>query len=214
MIILRSVFRIQHRGLIRLALPLHLIWAVIGLLLTIGGTLLEAAIASPAGLWGNGSLQVHSLGVSYQVGAVLLTACLGGPTAGALAQVAYVSLGLLGIMGQSIFGQGGGLGYIHQPTFGYLLGFVPGAWLCGWLALRLRPRLEFLALSCVAGLCVIHVCGLAYLTAFGLPGWLDLGGLSLAEALARYSLDSFGPQLAIVCATALFAFGLRRLLLY
>lgn len=208
------MIRLYNRGLIRLALPLHLIWAIVGLLLTIGGTLLEAAIASPAALWGGDSLQVHGLGVTYQVGAVLLTACLGGPTAGALAQVAYVALGLLGVMGQSIFGQGGGLAYVHQPTFGYLLGFIPGAWICGWLAFRLRPRLELLTVSCVAGLGAIHLCGVAYLALLGLPGWLAMGELSLSEAIARYTVDSFAPQLAVVCATALFAFGLRRLLLY
>jgi biotin transport system substrate-specific component len=197
-----------------LALPLYLIWAVVGLLLTIGGTLLEVAIASPTSLWGSGSLQVYGLGVTYQVGAVLLTACLGGRTAGALAQVAYVALGLLGVMGQSIFGQGGGLGYIQQPTFGYLLGFIPGAWLCGLLAFRLRLQVERLALSCLAGLLVIHGCGFLYLSLFGLLGWLDLGSLTLGQAIVRYSVAALPAQGAIVCTTALLAFCMRRVLLY
>ena len=197
-----------------MALPLYLIWAVIGLLLTIGGTLLEVAIASPASLWGSGSLQVHSLGVTFQVGAVLLTACLGGRTAGALAQVSYVALGALGVMGQAIFGQGGGLSYVQQPTFGYLLGFIPGAWLCGLLAFRFRPQVEVLAGSCLAGLLVIHTCGMLYLTMFGLLGLLDLGLFSLGQSLVRYSLAALPAHGAIVCATALLAFCLRRVLLY
>lgn len=197
-----------------LALPLYLIWAVVGLLLTIGGTLLEVAIASPGSLWGSGSLQVHSLGVTFQVGAVLLTACLGGRTAGALAQVSYVALGVLGVMGQAIFGQGGGLGYVQQPTFGYLLGFIPGAWLCGLLAFRFRPQVEMLAGSCLAGLAVIHTCGAVYLTLFGLLGLLDLGAFSLGQALIRYSLAALPAHGAIACATAVLAFCLRRVLLY
>jgi len=197
-----------------LSLPLYLIWAVVGLLLTIGGTLLEVAIASPGSLWGSGSLQVHSLGVTFQVGAVLLTACLGGRTAGALSQVSYVTLGVIGVMGQAIFGQGGGLGYVQQPTFGYLLGFIPGAWLCGLLAFRFRPQVEMLAASCLAGLTIIHVCGALYLTLFGLLGLLDLGAFSLGQALVRYSFGVLPAHGAIVCATAVLAFCLRRVLLY
>lgn len=201
-----------------MALPLYLTWAVVGLLLTIGGTLLEVAIASPTSLWGSGSLQVHGLGVTFQVGAVLLTACLGGRTAGALAQIAYVALGLFGVMGQSIFGQGGGLDYVQQPTFGYLLGFIPGAWLCGSLAFRLRPTVENLAASCGLGLVLIHVCGLAYLLLLGgmglLTGALNGAGLGLGEAMVRYSVAVLPAQGAIACATALLAFCLRRVLLY
>ena len=38
---------------------------------------------------------------------------------------------LLGLCGLPVFTKGAGLSYLLQPTFGYLLGFVPAAWLCG-----------------------------------------------------------------------------------
>ena len=52
--------------------PIELIWAVIGLLLTIGGTFLPASVTIPIGLWDDRGLQAYSLGVTYQIGAVLL----------------------------------------------------------------------------------------------------------------------------------------------
>ncbi|TAF58477.1 MAG: biotin transporter BioY, partial [Oscillatoriales cyanobacterium] len=50
--------------------PIELIWAVIGLLLTIGGTFLPASVTMPIGFWDDRGLQAYSLGVTYQIGAV------------------------------------------------------------------------------------------------------------------------------------------------
>ncbi|HEY9643414.1 MAG TPA: biotin transporter BioY [Coleofasciculaceae cyanobacterium] len=191
--------------------PTQLLWALIGLILTIGGTLLEAFIASPLGLWGQGS-QVYSLGVSCQVGAVLLISCLGGRQAAVISQIAYLLLGLTSWF--NVFTHGGGLDYVHRPSFGYLLGFVPGAWLCGWLAFRLSVRLEHLALSCLGGLLMIHLTGIAYLLVAHSFHWSGVGQVSVLQAISTYSLNPLGGQLAIVCAVAVLAFGLRRLMFY
>lgn len=51
-----------------------------------------------------------------------------GSRKGAASVAVYVALGLSGV---PVFTQGGGPGYIFQPTFGYLLGFIAGAWLTG-----------------------------------------------------------------------------------
>ena len=58
----------------------------------------------------------------------LLAGLLLGPRLGAAAVATYVLLGLLGV---PVFASGGGPGYILQPTFGYLIGFVLQAWYCG-----------------------------------------------------------------------------------
>ena len=54
-----------------------------------------------------------------------------GSRKGAASVAVYVALGLSGV---PVFTQGGGPGYIFQPTFGYLLGFIAGAWLTGKLS--------------------------------------------------------------------------------
>lgn len=190
-------------------LPEVLLWAAIGLMLTIGGTFIPAyTITSPWSWWGNG-LGANSLGVSYQIGAVLLTACLGGKNAALLSQIAYVLLGLTGL---PIFDRGGGLNYLQQPNFGYLIGFIGGAWLCGWLAFQTLVRFSSLIASCLAGLTVIHLVGIVYLTVIYYLNGLGEGINSLMQGITIYSIHPLPGQLAVICAVSLVAFAMRKLM--
>lgn len=65
----------------------------------------------------------------------LLAGIVLGGRLGALAVGTYVLLGLVGV---PVFAAGGGPGYIVQPTFGYLLGFILQAWFCGHYAHQLK----------------------------------------------------------------------------
>ena len=66
---------------------------------------------------------------------------------GAMSQAVYVLLGLVGL---PIFTMGGGLGYVFQPTFGFLLGLIPAAWVVGRVCGdSLAPRR--MALASLAG---------------------------------------------------------------
>jgi biotin transport system substrate-specific component len=190
--------------------PNEILWALVGLLLTIGGTFLEAFVTNPPWDWYQHGIQTVSLGVTYQIGAVLLVGCVGGKNAGALSQIAYVVLGL----NLPIFTEGGGLGYIREPTFGYLLGFIAGAWVCGFFAFRMPPRLETLAFSCLCGLLAIHIYGLGYLIIFHMLNWSPIGGLPLFQAIMKYSIYPLPSQGAIVCAVTVLAFALRQLMFY
>ena len=51
----------------------------------------------------------------------LLAGLVLGEKLGTLSVTAYVLLGLLGV---PVFASGGGLAYLFQPTFGYLIGFI------------------------------------------------------------------------------------------
>ncbi len=194
---------------------MDILWALVGLVLTIGATWLEAFITSAPWQWQGGGVTVYPLGVSFQVGAVLLTGCLGGRQAAAWAQMAYVALGivLFHLFGLLLFTQGGGVGYLQEPSFGYLLGFIPGGWLCGHLAFRRPPQLEHLAASSLWGLAVIHGCGLVYLTLGKL-----LGQLATPESWPTlvwiYTLAPLPGQLIVVCGVAVVGFLLRRVLFY
>ncbi|WP_072016396.1 biotin transporter BioY [Neosynechococcus sphagnicola] len=190
-----------------MAASTELLWALVGLFLTINGTFLEAQITNPPWYWSLSGIETYPLGVTYQVGAVLLTGCLGGRNAALISQIAYLGLGLFGYPIISVFAQGGGLDYLTEPTFGYLLGFIPAAWVCGYLAFKLPTRLELLALSCLAGLLTIHSTGLLYLVLGHLLQWgKDLAALSLPEAILNYSLVPLPGQLIITCAVAILAF--------
>ena len=97
---------------------------------------------------------------TLQILFVFLAGILLGPAWGALSQLLYV---LLGLMGVPIFTGGGGLGYVFQPSFGFLLGYIGGAAMTGWIARSGRPTLLRLALACGAGLAVIYAVGLPYM---------------------------------------------------
>jgi biotin transport system substrate-specific component len=196
---------------LRVLSPLdELLWAVIGLLLTISGVFVEVSLPVPTLTWpiDLGNLQTYSLVSTLQVGAVLLIGCVGGKNAAALSQIAYLALGLSGVQ---VFAQGGGLGYWQEPTFGYLLGFLPAAWLCGYVAFRQRRRFDAIVLACLLGLLVIHLAGLIYLSGLSLFGFLSESWWSTVQ---QYSLAPLPGQLLIICAVALISFLFRCLLFY
>ena len=190
-------------------LPEILLWAAMGLVLTIIGTFIPASSFPAPWSWFGDGFNIQTLGVSYQVGAVLLIACLGGKDAGLLSQIAYI---LLGLMGLPIFDRGGGLEYLQQPNFGYLLGFIIGAWLCGWLAFQTLVKFSVLIASCMIGLIVIHLVGLLYLigTYFLVGLGADLN--SIWQGIFIYSLQPLPGQIAVVCAVSLIAFTMRKIM--
>jgi biotin transport system substrate-specific component len=189
----------------------QLLWSMIGLLLTMGGTFLESYGITLPWNWSKHGIQTFSLGVSYQIGAVLLVGCLGGKNAGALSQIAYLVMGLTLL---PVFSDGGGIGYVKLSHFGYLLGFIPGAWICGFLAFKARPRLETLAFSCICGLLTVHLCGIAYLILSYFFQWQGTENLTLTQAIFSYSLSKLPGQVAVVCAVTVIAYVLRHLMFY
>jgi biotin transport system substrate-specific component len=189
----------------------QLLWSMIGLLLTMGGTLLEAYGITLPWSWGQHGIQTFSLGVSYQIGAVLLVGCLGGKNAGALSQIAYLVMGLTLL---PVFSEGGGIGYVKLSQFGYLLGFIPGAWICGHFAFKARPRLETLTFSCICGLLTVHLCGITYLIISYFFQWKGTESLPLMQAILGYSWFALPGQLAVICAVSVTAYVLRHLMFY
>jgi biotin transport system substrate-specific component len=189
-----------------------LLWALVGLLLTIGGTFMEGFIINiPSGFTPE-NIQPQTLGVTCQIGAVLLTGCLAGKNAALLSQLAYIILGLTFL---PVFSLGGGLTYIFEPTFGYLLGFIPGAWLCGLLAFRPKKNnLENLSFSCIVGLVTIHLFGIIYLTIFFFLKLLNTDIGNLNQGIISYSWQPLPGQLAIICAVTVISFIVRKILLY
>ncbi|HHS13875.1 MAG TPA: biotin transporter BioY [bacterium] len=93
---------------------------------------------------------------------VYLSGDLLGNRRGFISQVLFLMLGLIGV---PVFSMGGGLGYIFQPTFGYLLGFPLAAWTVGVVCQRLGARNRWMhwMICNTAGMCVILTTGVLYL---------------------------------------------------
>jgi biotin transport system substrate-specific component len=199
----------------RVSRPYILMWTIVGLFLTIGANFLPVYVISAPWQWSSAGATAYPLGFKCQIGAVLAIGCLGGRTAGVLTQVAYLLLGLFWL---KVFNDGGGIEYLRKPTFGYLLAFVPGAWVCGQLAFKRysssKLQLEHLGMSCLCGLITIHFFGISYLCLFKLIDFLNSGEFKLIETIANYSIYPFPSQIVLGCAATLIAFIVRRLMFY
>ena len=113
--------------------------------------------------------------ITGQTLAVLLVGSLLGRTRGTLSVLLYLAQGISGL---PVFA-GGMAGMIHLagPTGGYLVGFVPAAFLTGFLAdCGWDRRVGSALLAMLVGNMAMYACGLPWLARFvGPQGVLALG---------------------------------------
>ncbi|MDP3012643.1 MAG: biotin transporter BioY [Candidatus Subteraquimicrobiales bacterium] len=93
----------------------------------------------------------------------MLSGALLGSKKGSLSMFVYLLIGLIGI---PVFAKPpyGGLTYIFSPSFGFLIGFILGAFVVGKI-LELTKKRSAVAyfLATLGGLTAIYACGLPYL---------------------------------------------------
>lgn len=97
--------------------------------------------------------------ITLQTFFTAMAGCVLGPWYGALSQLVYVALGLVGL---PIFTQGGGIGYLMQPTCGFLIGLIPAAWVIGRIAER-KPEPKQIVPACLLGYGVLYAIGVPYM---------------------------------------------------
>ncbi len=91
---------------------------------------------------------------------VTLAGLLLGPSLGAMSVCLYMVLGLAGL---PIFAEGGGLWYIAKPSFGYILGFIAGAWASGKIAAgSSMPSYKRLLAASFASLVLVYLFGMIW----------------------------------------------------
>lgn len=149
------------------------------------------------------------LGVSTITLQLLFTALAGvllGARLGALSQTVYV---LLGLVGAPVFASGGGFQYVLNPTFGFVLGLIPTAYLIGALTEGdVSPRR--IALACLAGFTALYLIGVPYM---GVICNAYLGkGLTAGQILKSGMLVYLPGDCLKVAACALLAPRLARAL--
>ncbi len=109
----------------------------------------------------------------YMAGALL------GPKMGFISQLSYVLIGLVGV---PVFTEGGGPSYIFKPTFGYLIGFVLGAFVNGWLIQKFHlAKIYSIFFANIATLLIVYFFGCIWL--YGAMKWGVEKPLSLNETL-------------------------------
>ncbi len=125
---------------------------------------------------------------------------LGGYT-GALSQIVYV---LLGVIGLPVFAGGkAGFGTLLGPTGGYLIGFIVAAYLIGKMVeARKEPSIAWVTISLVIGNLVIYALGVMQLAL--------VAHLSIVKALLVGVLPFLLGDLLKLAATVLISFKLRK----
>ncbi len=89
-----------------------------------------------------------------------LSGVLLGSKRGMISQMLYVGIGLAGI---PVFTKGGGIGYIFQPTFGYLMGFIIAAYIIGKLTEGKKANFKVIFMASFVGLMVVYAVGVVYM---------------------------------------------------
>lgn len=90
----------------------------------------------------------------------LMAGLILGGRLGAISVFVYMMIGLVGL---PVFAEGGGLGYVLKPSFGYIIGFIFGTYLTG----KLTEKMEKFSFKRVlaanfAGLLVVYLIGMVY----------------------------------------------------
>jgi biotin transport system substrate-specific component len=101
--------------------------------------------------------------ITLQTFFVLLSGILLGPRAGALSQLVYLLVGLMGI---PVFSGGGGLAYVMKPSFGYLVGFLLAPVGVGYALQGKMLGFKTVLVASLFGTLIIYLIGIPYLAVY------------------------------------------------
>ncbi|MGA8048452.1 MAG: biotin transporter BioY [Dermatophilaceae bacterium] len=139
--------------------------------------------------------------VTLQTMGVMLAGLILGARRGALAVIVLLALVAVGL--PLLSGGRGGLGVFAGPSAGYLVGFVLGAYVTGWVREHLETRLPFAAAALIAA--VVGGIGAVYLVGIPVLTWRT--GADPLAALVFLPGDLVKAVLATLVAV-----GVRRAL--
>jgi len=145
-------------------------------------------------------IEIGPVPITGQTFAVLLSGALLGAKRGALSQVIYLLMGLLGV---PWFSRGGGIVYLMSPTFGYIVGFVLAGLFVGFLCERgFDRKIESAILAMFFGNLLIYLPGLFWLARF--VGW----GKVLAVGFYPFII---GDTIKLFLASLILPFGWKMI---
>lgn len=148
------------------------------------------------------SVPFYPVPMTMQTLAVMLIAGAMGPYVSATSVLGYLAIGA---MGAPVFHNGlGGVGVFAGPTAGYLIGFVPAAFVVGLAARYVRKSATkgvketlVLVVACIVASAIVYAIGVPWLSYFT--------GKSLSVAWTAGAVHFFlGDALKIAVAVAAF----------
>lgn len=136
----------------------------------------------PWDLFSNKSLTadnfVYTYGIIPQIPVVLFVCALIGKRMALMSVIIYIITGLFFI---PVFALGGGIKYITECGFGYILAYIPAVIIAGNL-LRKQYSFKNIILASLYGVLTIHITGIIYMSIIALfkheswlfiTGWID-----------------------------------------
>ncbi|MGE7110436.1 biotin transporter BioY [Lysinibacillus sp. NPDC047702] len=138
---------------------------------------------------------------TLQIVFVFLAGSLLGSRNGFQSQLVYIGIGLVGL---PVFTQGGGITYVLQPTFGYLIGFALAAFVIGFFIERVdSPTKKHFIGANIVGLIIIYAVAVPYLY-LSLNFWLHMK-TSWSHIFVVGFLNSIVADFCLAVASALLA---------
>jgi len=139
-------------------------------------------------------IPIPYISFSLQTMFVALAGMLLGEKLGTIAVAVYIAIGLAGL---PIFTMGGGIGYVLQPSCGFLIGFIFYAYMTGRFTKKLRrPDFKSLFLAQLPGLFVMYAIALPYF--FLISKYYTSNPMSVG-ALLTYCFAAMMPGEAAKC---------------
>ncbi|MDO4961984.1 MAG: biotin transporter BioY [Eubacteriales bacterium] len=146
-------------------------------------------------------MPLYTMHFTLQLFFVLSAGFILGARGGALSVLVYLCLGLIGF---PVFAAGGGPAYVLRAGFGFLLGFIPTAYIAGTSGANLFWKMLG---SAVIGLAVDYLAGTLY---FYLIMRLYVSeNISLGTIAAQYCLITVLPDLVLCILASFVSFRLR-----
>ena len=135
-------------------------------------------------------IPVGTVAFTLQTVFVVLAGFVLGARDGMFALLAYMIIGLIGI---PVFTQGGGFSYIFMPSFGYIIGFVIGAFTAGFVMSRFSTvnTLKIWVAGIIA-LLPVYIIGMAYqvmILVFVIGLTVSAALITLISILIYWSID-------------------------
>lgn len=167
---------------------------------------LAAFFAILTGIGAQIHIPISVLPVTLQTSLVLITGILLGAKTGAISMTLYLLLGLLGL---PLFVGGGGVQSILSPSFGFIIGFIPAAWVAGHVS-RSAPYPTPVRIT------IAYLAGTLFIYTFGLAGlYLNLNyfvgkPVTVHQALALGFFPFILPELFKIVATTAFCTAMGK----
>ena len=179
--------------------------AITGVMLIIICTMIPSFIILPSK---DLSLTILPLQTTWQIPGLFLTPLVCGPKIGTISAISYLVIGLFYL---PVFQGGGSIGYILTHEFGYLIGFIPAAWTCGYLAKKSsKPNLINYSFYTAFSLSVLHIIGIICLI---FSNTFSTSNYNLSDLIFINTFIPFPNQLLLCISISLVSILLKRIII-